>query len=319
MKKRYLAAAFILSLSAAFVLSPAANAEWEQTGEGYRWINEDGSARTERGWLTVGGKRYFIGKDGTTRHGLVKVGGKGYYFREDDEGSAYFGLKKIKGELYYFRTPEKGGAAVGWADFKGRRYYFDEKCRAVTGLYTIGGDTYFFDENGVMQTGLVYVDELVYDLGEDGILVSSYDEEEENKSGITWDMDEKAVRAYHRNSLMFRQGSMLVVKTDAGLRYYVFDKDSGVLYAYGIDSPLADRTEDLSGILEDDGYTLKEKTVLHKYDTLIYEKDGLYAAVCGNGSSSILLYASPALSEMFEQGGTDAITHLAAENGLPID
>ena len=64
MKKRYLAAAFILSLSAAFAAAPAANAEWEQTGEGYRWINEDGSARTERGWLTVGGKRYFIGKDG---------------------------------------------------------------------------------------------------------------------------------------------------------------------------------------------------------------------------------------------------------------
>ncbi len=317
MKKLMITAAAILSVSVSLLAAPCVSAEWVQTEEGYQWA-EEGSVRKEKGWLKVDGKTYFLDEKGITKHGLARIGGKLYYFRKDDEGSAFFGLKKINGKYCYFRSPEKGGAAVGWVDLRGRRYYFGEDSRAVTGLAEIDGKTYYFDEKGVMQTGLVYIDELVYDLGEDGVLISSYDENSSDGFDISWDMDEAAVRKLFKGKLTFKKDSMLVVKTNGGLRYFIFDNKSDLLTAYGTDSPQADKTEEFSSLLEKEGYVLKDQQEIHQYATLIFEKDGNYAATAGNGSSSILLYASPSLSETFEKGGTAALIELAAENGVPI-
>ncbi len=321
MKKKFISAALILSLASAGICAAPVSAEWEQTEAGYSWINEDGSA--QKGWVTVDGKSYYIGKDGVTLHGMAKIGGKLYYFSKDDEGSAFFGLMRIKGKLYYFRSPEKGGAASGWTDINGKRYYFGKDGYAVTGLVKIGNDRYYFDEKGVMQTGLIYVGELVYDLGEDGKLKTSYEGEEKEEAAaepaITWDMSESAVKKAYKGCNSFKKESMLIVQTESGLKYFIFDKDSKALTAYGNDSPFADKTDEFSALLESEGYTLKEKTDMHKYATLIYEKDGAYAAVAGNGKSSILLYASPALAAVFEAGGTEALIKLAAANGLSIE
>ncbi|MBR4224448.1 MAG: hypothetical protein IKR73_06525 [Oscillospiraceae bacterium] len=316
--KKHIMGIAALSLAAVMLGAPAVSAEWEQTDEGYRQIGEDGSPRG-KGWYTENGKRYLIGEDGYTLHGAVKVNGKLYYLRDDDEGSVYYGLKRMGGKLYYFRAADKGAAASGWAEIKDRRYYFNKDHHAVTGLVRIGDDRYIFDEKGVMQTGLVYIDELVYDLGEDGKLKSSYEGDEKAEPVITWDMDEAKVKELYDGCLSFKQNSMLIVKTDKGLRYFVFDKDSGELYARGVDSPLADKTEEFKEILEAEGYTLIKSTDMHEYATLIFAKDGEYAAAAGNGKSSIMLYASPLLSDVFEAGGTEALIALAAENGLSID
>ncbi|MBQ5311236.1 MAG: hypothetical protein ILP19_04255, partial [Oscillospiraceae bacterium] len=134
-----------------------------------------------------------------------------------------------------------------------------------------------------------------------------------------WDMDEKAVREYYGSPLCMKQSDMLMVKTKNDLKYFVFDGDGGRLLCYGSDSPMKDRTEEFSSFLEKNGYTLAEETEIHGYRTLIYQKDGSFAAASGNGKSSIMLYASPAMSEIYLEGGKDELIKTAAEHGLPID
>ncbi len=315
-KKLFSAAAILLSAAVMTATMPGVSAEWEETDGG--WSYSDSGAYVT-GWKSIGGKTYYFNKNGIAVTGAKNIGGKKYYFRADDKGSLFTGLKTVNGKLYFFSSANKGAAVTGWVDFKGRRYYFDEECRAVRGLKEIDGNTYYFDDKGVMQTGLVYIDELVYDFGDNGVLDYSYIERSKETSGITWDMDENAVKEQYKDCMNFKTGTMLVIKTDDDLKYFVFEKESGLLFAYGSDSPMKDRTEEFSAFLEENGYTFVEETEIHEYDTLIYEKDGIYAAVSGNGSSSILLYASPGLSEEYKTGGKDALVKSAAEHGLPLD
>ena len=305
-------------LSAAVIGAFPINVSAERQENNGSTGNYEDDTRTA-GWRTVDGKRFYFDKNGNAVKGARIIRGKKYYFRKDDNGSLFTGLKKIGGRIYYFRAADNGAAVSGWADFKDRRYYFDDDCAAVTGLKEIDGKTYFFDKNGVMQTGLVYIDELVYDFGEDGSLDFSYIEQSKPVDGLSWDMDENAVREHYAGCPSFKSASMLVVKTSDDLKYFVFDNESGKLFAYGSDSPMKDRTEEFSAMLENSGFSLTEETETHGYRTLVFEKDGMYAAVAGNGSSSILLYGSPALSDEYKKGGMDAIIRSAAEQGLPID
>ena len=326
MKKKVLVA-LVLLVCLAGMAAPSVSAEWTETEDGLRWTNEDGSIRTEKGWFKADGKYYYLNADGSVRTGIGTIGGKKYYFRKADNGSAFFGWKRVNGKQYYFRPEFAGGAATGWIDRKdGRRYYFDENAQAVTGVREIDGNTYYFDEKGVMQTGMVYMGELVYDLDENGVLKEQYatGEEggdvisEEEAAQFSWDMDEAAVKALYPDGQFLKEGSMLVTSTESGLRFFIFDKDSGKLTAYGTDSPQADQTKKFSETLEAEGYTLLMETEIHKYSAKIYKQGFNFACAAGNGSSSILLYASPELSMTVATGGVDAVVALAAENGLSL-
>ena len=310
MKKIIPAAVASLMMLAA---SPLVSAEWNDNGQ---YINADGSVHT--GWLTEDGRRYCFDRDGNAFTGLKKINGKLYYFRASD-GSAFAGIIKVKGKVYCFSRAEGFSAVNGWQELGGKRYYFGDDFAAKTGLTQIDGDTYCFDEKGVMLTGLVYIDELVYDFGRDGKVDYSYIEAVKTDDGITWDMDEAAVREYYSEAFFMKQSDMLMVKTKTDLKYFVFDGDGGKLLCYGSDSPMKDRTEEFSAFLEKNGYTLAEETSIHEYKTLIYRKDGSFAAASGNGKSSIMLYASPAMSEIYLKGGKDELVKTAAEHGLPID
>ena len=73
-------------------------------GDTYYFIaSKNGQMATK--FLTIGGKRYYFGKDGVMRKGWVKIGDNKYYF--DSNGAAATGTKKIDGVSYKFSNDGK--------------------------------------------------------------------------------------------------------------------------------------------------------------------------------------------------------------------
>ena len=141
----------------------------------YYYINSSG--KRLRGWLNVGGKRFYLRKkNGYCATGVVKIGRNRYYFSK--RGVMKTGWKKKNGKVYYFH--KKTGVAVtglkkigsyrylfsakgvmqyGWKTWEGDTYYFDESGHALKGLQQIDGSWYYFSKKGPMITGLVQLGE----------------------------------------------------------------------------------------------------------------------------------------------------------------
>lgn len=131
-------------------------AGWIKKKGHYYWQNEDGTLRTEAGFLDVGTMRCYITPKGYRQgKGFRKISGKYYYFRKN--GSMLWpsknGFRKLADETYYFYKKD-GHIATGRTKIGKKYYYFDAKGRLQTNVSIVksGGKYYEVSKKGVMTS-----------------------------------------------------------------------------------------------------------------------------------------------------------------------
>jgi glucan-binding YG repeat protein/beta-lactamase superfamily II metal-dependent hydrolase len=110
----------------------------------YRYFN--GSGVMQKGWLTDGGKKYYLDGSGLRYLGLKVLDGKTYYFVEENAAGYIWtqGWKGFGDNYRYFGTD--GVMKTGWLKDGGKKYYLDSKGLRTVGLKEIDGETYYFVE-----------------------------------------------------------------------------------------------------------------------------------------------------------------------------
>lgn len=157
---------------------------WFQVkGEGNKWFYADSNGNLKKGWLSYGGKWYYLDKqDGSIPYmvadKIAYVVGKYVYWDKPDDGKFYtpyyFG-KKGDMKIGWVKLPSggwlyadsKGVLAEGWKKISGKWYYFGNKpmeykplegewypaSTASKAPEKIGKYYYFFDKSTAMVTG----------------------------------------------------------------------------------------------------------------------------------------------------------------------
>ena len=99
---------------------------------------------------------YYLGADGKAIKGWVTAGGKWYYM-DPDYASMWVGPAVIKGVEYRFDY-KSGAMITGWFKEDGDWYYYkDSGAMAKNEWMQINGKWYFFDEDGRMLANGTYV------------------------------------------------------------------------------------------------------------------------------------------------------------------
>lgn len=103
----------------------------------------------KNGWRTVGGKKYFIKKNGVLANGWQTIGNSKYYF--DKNSAAVTKDTTIKNKRYRFASDGKYlGTYTGFWKSGGKQYYYKKGVKQ-TGDFTVDGKTYHTDKNGVIS------------------------------------------------------------------------------------------------------------------------------------------------------------------------
>lgn len=97
----------------------ASKGGWKKNKKGYRWQNKDGSYLKKTGWVTLGGKRYYLKEGGYRKEGILKYNKKYYYLSP----SLTYGTKKVNGKTYLFDS-KTGAARTGWQTLNKKKCYF---------------------------------------------------------------------------------------------------------------------------------------------------------------------------------------------------
>ena len=122
---------------------------WVSSGGKKYYMTADGSMRTRPGWMKTGGKLYFLESGGAVHTGWLRRGGKSYFM--DKDGVIQTGLKDISGKRYVFDP--SGVMLTGWQSYKGKKYYLSDK-GAARGVKSINGTQYLFSDDGALMTGV---------------------------------------------------------------------------------------------------------------------------------------------------------------------
>lgn len=123
---------------------------WQTDGKHYWYLDENG-IRAKKGFLTVNGKKYYIGSDGYRASGWKKIGGKYYYFSKKT-GAMQKGWLKVNGKFYYLNS--KGQRVTGWVKTGGNKYYMNKDGTRRKGWLTLKGKKYLLGtQTGKMCTG----------------------------------------------------------------------------------------------------------------------------------------------------------------------
>ncbi|MDQ0461324.1 YHS domain-containing protein [Clostridium sardiniense] len=121
----------------------------------WHYFGQDGSM--QKGWLTLGGKKYYLNDKGARVNYLQTIDGETYYFTSNGEMVSGWVKYVDNNEWHYF--DQDGSMHKGWLTLDGKKYYFNDKGARVNYLQTIDGKTYYFTGNGEMVSGWVkYVD-----------------------------------------------------------------------------------------------------------------------------------------------------------------
>lgn len=121
--------------------------------------------RQVTGWLTTGGRTYYLMPDVKT--GWFRTGGGVYH--ADESGA--IAKNRWEGKKYLGTS---GAMLTGWATIQGRRYFFQDDGDYATGKQTLDGKTYRFASTGQMLTNYWYTTSggKKYYYGADGARVS---------------------------------------------------------------------------------------------------------------------------------------------------
>ncbi len=152
---------FLLLASLLFLMTPAvrteaATAGFKKIGNGYYYINSDGTK--QKGFVTLfkTKKYYFNYSNGRQKKGLVNTSEGLRYFGNKYGFNGYMRTGFIKlNSKYYFFDKSTGLAYKGWMHRNGKKYYFGSDYVMYTGLRKVGSYYYLFNNLGVVQkTGL---------------------------------------------------------------------------------------------------------------------------------------------------------------------
>ena len=122
-------------------------------GKGTRYKTAAG-VDLKNDWVSVGGKRYYMGSDGYAVLWENKIDGYWYYFNGSGVMQTGWVTWSKLGTKSYFDAD--GRARTGWQAIGGKRYYFDPAtARSLRWENRIGGSWYYFNAASEMQTGWV--------------------------------------------------------------------------------------------------------------------------------------------------------------------
>ncbi len=113
------------------------------------------AATKKTGFQTIGGKTYYIKKNGAKQKGWLTLKGKKYYFNTKTGVQQKGWMTDSKGRKRYF-TSKAGAMVTGWLEnSKGQRRYFDKSTGIMkTGWLTLNGKRYYlYSKSGVAATG----------------------------------------------------------------------------------------------------------------------------------------------------------------------
>ncbi|WP_243446932.1 L,D-transpeptidase family protein [Clostridium perfringens] len=123
------------------------------------YAESNGVLSNYKGWKKIDDEWYYFNGNGTLKTGWLSLGGKRYYLNDQD-GNMVIGALAIEGKQYYFNSNGELIKKTGW--LKGENletggicwYYFDEEGNLQKGFRNIDGVNYYFTENGFMATGV---------------------------------------------------------------------------------------------------------------------------------------------------------------------
>lgn len=121
---------------------------------GSYYVNANGVRVTSSGWVTVGGKKYYLGKNGKKTTGMATISGKKYFFAAS------------------------GAMVTGWVTSGGKKYFFAPDGHGVTGLVSITKNgkknKYFFYQDGSLAVSTTVVSGTwQYTVNSSGIVTNS--------------------------------------------------------------------------------------------------------------------------------------------------
>ena len=143
-------------------------AGWIKNSKGQTVYQYSDGTIAKSKWLTLSGKKYYVGSSGTKLTGLQTIKGYKYYF--NSSGVMQTGLLTVSGSKYYFNSSGVMQKSK-WITVSSKKYYLGSDGKAYTGYKKIGSYYYLFNSSGVMQTGTVTYDKKKYSLCTDGIAV----------------------------------------------------------------------------------------------------------------------------------------------------
>ena len=112
--------------------APAPTGKIIKKGKYYYYKYPNGKIRKKAGFVTVGGKKYYIRKGGKIRTSKTfKV--KKKYYRANKYGVIKTGVYKWKGKYYYSNAKGQLKKSAGFVTWKGNRYYVQKGGKILTG------------------------------------------------------------------------------------------------------------------------------------------------------------------------------------------
>ncbi|UBK71963.1 cell wall-binding protein [Clostridium perfringens] len=123
------------------------------------YAESNGVLSNYKGWKKIEDEWYYFNGNGTLKTGWLSLGGKRYYLNDQD-GNMVIGALAIEGKQYYFNSNGELIKKTGWLKGKNLEtggicwYYFDEEGNLQKGFRNIDGVNYYFTENGFMATGV---------------------------------------------------------------------------------------------------------------------------------------------------------------------
>ena len=215
------------------------------------------------GFVTYGGKTYYILENGLAAEGWQTINGKNYYF--SNSGVMQVGFQIINDDRYYFDL-ETGEAVTGFVTLEsnGRTYYFDGINGTLKGLQEINGRIYYFSSVGIVQYGLVTIAGKRYYFAEDGVAIigwfyvkenhNTYYFAENGAATTGWFIKDENTYYFYANGVMAR--GITVVEG----KHVYFDVETGIqrkeMVQVGIDNYMSfseESGEVQTGLKEIDG------------------------------------------------------------------
>ena len=123
------------------------------------YAESNGVLSNYKGWKKIDDEWYYFNGNGTLKTGWLSLGGKRYYLNDQD-GNMVIGALAIEGKQYYFNSNGELIKKTGWLKGKNLEtggicwYYFNEEGNLQKGFKNIDGVNYYFTENGFMATGV---------------------------------------------------------------------------------------------------------------------------------------------------------------------
>lgn len=136
------------------------------------YADKNGVVRTKAGFVTYGGKRYYVtpggGKGRLQGSSLFKVGG--YTYKSYFDGHLGGGVFK-HGSAYYYANPSTNRIKTtkGWITYNSKRYYVASGGKIYTSkFFTVDGNKYYASATGAIKTGTFSVSGKSYTTVSDG-------------------------------------------------------------------------------------------------------------------------------------------------------